>query len=66
MTATDILTDAMGAVSLDLTEADKIEILRIAIAHALPQFKSEVLDAFHQGETSGFASASVVADRVLG
>jgi len=65
MTAAQILSDAINA-KVGETDSDSITILEDAIAAALPLFKTEVLDAFHEGEDSGFASASVVADRVLG
>lgn len=62
MTAAQILSDALSA-----TESESNNwILRDAIEKAIPQIKIEVLDAWNQGEDSGFASASVVADRVLG
>lgn len=65
MTAEKTLQDAIVAASgQDVGEANRI--LRLAIIDSLPKIRTEVLNSFHEGESSGFASASVVADRVLG
>ncbi len=65
MTAETTLQDAIVAASdQDVDEANRI--LRLAIIDSLPKIRTEVLDSFHEGEDSGFASASLVADRVLG
>ena len=58
MTAEKTLQNAIVAAS-GIPAWDANRILRFAIIDAFPMIKTEVLDAFHEGETSGFASGSL-------
>ena len=60
MTAAQILSDALKATA-GSDFHNHAKILENAIAEALPAIKSEVLDAFNEGENQGFASASLDA-----
>lgn len=58
MTSNQILTDALNA-TVGETNNRAVEILGSAIADAMDAHRTEVLNAFNEGENQGFASASL-------
>lgn len=59
MTSEQILREALTAVAGEPTNRRTAVILEAAIVSAMVVHKSEVLDAFNEGENQGFASGSL-------